>query len=268
MSGQRATWASAERLIGQLSDRDWLILTSLQAARLLTGDQLTRLHFDDLSIDTQHRTRRRVMQRLHELKIVSRLDRLVGGVRAGSTGWVYALDVLGHRLLQLHAGDSERSRLRHPWTPGQLFTMHALAIGELYVQLTEASRPGSFKLATFQTEPACWWPDGLGGYLKPDAFAVLSTESYDELLWLEVDRGTESLPTLRRKIATYVDFVERGQLGPREVLPHVVVTTPNEQRQASVSALLRKLGDVQMFMVCEFDKATNAIANLAGIRPP
>jgi hypothetical protein len=268
MSGQRATWASAERLMGQLSDRDWLILMSLQAARLLTGDQMTRLHFDNLSSNTQHRTRRRVMQRLHQLKIVSRLDRLVGGVRAGSTGWVYALDVLGHRLLQLQAGDAEHSRLRHPWTPGRLFTMHALAIGELYVQLTEASRSHSFELATFQTEPACWWPDGLGGYLKPDAFAVLSTDSYDELFWVEVDRGTESLPTLRRKIASYVNFVERGQLGPRQVLPHVLVTTPNEQRRASVSGLLGKLGDPQIFTVCEFDKATLAITELAGVKPP
>jgi hypothetical protein len=237
MSGQRASWDAVERRAVALSDRDWQIVRSLASCRVLSGDQLSRLHFADLSPLTQHRTRRRVLQRLTDWHVLTRLDRQIGGVRAGSTGWIFTLGPIGQRLIQLDAVQRPVGRTRTPWTPSLLFLKHSLAVAEVYVQLVERSKVGSFQLASFAAEPACWWPDGLGGWLKPDAFLRLRTAGYDELVWLEVDRGTESLPTLRRKLAGYLDFVQRGQLGPDGVLPHVVIAVPGQQRAESVAMI-------------------------------
>jgi hypothetical protein len=265
MSGQRATWASAERIAGKLSDRDWSVIKSLEAARVLTGHQLTRLHFTDLSDLTQHRTRRRVLERLTNLHVVTRLDRVIGGVRAGSTGWVFSLGTAGQRLVQLDANQRGVERIRSPWTPSTLFLRHSLDVAEIYVRLVESARNNNdFELTSFQTEPSCWWPDGLGGFLKPDALAVLSTTRYDELVWLEVDRGTESLPTLKRKLTIYSDFVHRGQLGPSDVFPHVVLSTPTEQRAMAVQAIADVIDPAhEIFTIVPFISITEHLLALA-----
>jgi hypothetical protein len=49
LNGQRVTWSATERLLPRLSDRDWSIIDSLESARVLSGHQLSRLHFHDLS---------------------------------------------------------------------------------------------------------------------------------------------------------------------------------------------------------------------------
>lgn len=274
MTAQHVTWAEAERIGERLSQRDWAVLRSLAAVRVLTGDQLTRLHFQDLSSRTRERVRRRVLARLTELQIVARLGRAVGGVRAGSSGWVYALDVAGQRLAQLDRGQrDDTGRLRRAWTPSVLFLGHSLAVAELYVRLVEQARGAAFTVAAFQAEPACWWPDGLGGFIKPDAFVALSTERFDELVWLEVDRGTESLPTLRRKLHGYLDFVERGQLGPRDAVPQVVVAVPDEHRYSGVQGLVQRFaGDIDgLFTVVTFSKTADYLTGLTlsqSNRPP
>ena len=48
--------------------------------------------------------------------------------------------------------------------------------------------------------------------------------------WIEVDLATEAVPTLRGKFLAYVDFVNRGQRGPADVVPRVLVTVPTEHR--------------------------------------
>ena len=264
MTGRRLTAAEAEHIASLLSDRDWAILRSLAAARMLTGHQLTRLHFHDLSAQTRDRVRRRVLERLTRLRIATRLGRIVGGVRSGSSGWIFALDLAGQRLAQAAAGPCT-GRLRRPWTPSALFLAHSLDVAELYVRLAEQARGQAFTVTTFQTEPACWWPDGLGGFIKPDAFVVLSTARFDELSWLEVDRGSESLPTIKRKLSDYLDFMARGQLGPRDVMPRVVVTVPDEPRLAAVEREADRLSSRTdgLFSVVTFAAAADFLARLA-----
>jgi hypothetical protein len=264
MSGQRITWRQAEQLRARLSDRDLAIVKSLDATRVLTGQQLTRLHFADLSPSTQDRTRRRVLQRLTEWRVLARLERVIGGVRAGSTGWVYRLDVAGQRLVQLATAEPPGGRIRPPWTPSLLFLAHSLAISEVYVGLVEATRTGTVRLSRFETEPASWWPDGLGGFLKPDAFLVLSGPSYDELVWLEVDRATESLPTLKRQLAAYLGFVTRGQLGPLGVMPHVVLSAPSPRRTADLQSLIDSLDIAnRLFRVSNAEDTPGLLIELA-----
>jgi hypothetical protein len=264
MSGQRTTWRQAEELKARLGDRDWQILHSLQCSRVLTGLQLTRLRFYDLSPDSQDRTRRRVMERLAGWQVVTRLDRVIGGVRAGSTGWIYSLGPVGQRLLLLEALERGQTRIRKPWTPSPLFLAHSLAISEIYVQLVEATRHGDVRLTSFDAEPNSWWPDGLGGFLKPDAFVVLSGPRFDELVWLEVDRATESLPTVRRQLTAYLGFVTRGQFGPSGVTPQVVLSTPNARRAADIRALIESLNSSnKLFRVAEATGTVRLLIDLA-----
>jgi len=266
VTAQRVTWAEVERLAARLSARDWRLVGDLARVRVATGSQLTRLQFHDLSPLTRDRVRRRVLTRLNNWHVVTMLERAVGGVRAGSAGAVYALGTAGQRLSQLAAANSlSMSRVRRPWTPSALFLNHSLAVAELYVQLIERTRSASFTVSHFEAEPMCWWPNGLGGFVKPDAFLVLSSNKYDELAWLEVDRGTESLPTVKRKLNEYLDFVARGQLGPRDVQPYVVVTTPDTKRRDALRQLVASLPHVpeELFTVVRHDEATDHLNGLA-----
>ena len=241
MTGVRFTAVAVEALWENLSERDRAILRDLARVRVLSGDQLTRLSFFDLAPSSRERTRRRVLARLVSLDAVATLDRRIGGVRAGSSGLVYSLGVGGQHLLPLlepQADEQSSRRARHPWTPGQLFLKHTLAIAELYVRLREATRPGAVALGTFVTEPVAWVPNGLGGWLKPDAYLTLHSDEYEDAWWVEVDRATESLPALNRKLRSYLDFVSGGQLGPDGVIPRVLLSVPDERREEGVRLAL------------------------------
>ncbi|WP_165938642.1 replication-relaxation family protein [Parafrankia sp. BMG5.11] len=235
-----------EQLVDQLSPRDRAILLDLARVRVLTGEQLTRLHFQDLSITTRDRTRRRVLARLAEHDLVTPLERTIGGARAGSAGLVFALGVTGQRALPLLASARDaagggESRARRPWTPGQMFLKHSLAISELYVQLHEAQAASQLVLGRFAVEAAAWWPDGAGGLLKPDASACVAHDDIEDSWFVEVDRATESPVTLGRKLRRYVDFARTGQLGPDGVTPRVLLTVPHERRMRDVRNLMARL---------------------------
>lgn len=262
MTSRRLSRAAAERLPEQLGERDRAIVGDLARVRVLTGDQLTRLHFHELSAKSRDRARRRVLARLAGLDLVTMLERRVGGVRAGSAGLVYALGVAGQHVVPLLDADGDGNparRPRQPWTPGRVFLAHTLAVAELYVRLVEATRAESFGLGTFLAEPASWTSNGLGGWLKPDAYAVLRAGDVEDSWWIEVDRATESLATLRRKLLAYLDFVNQGQLGPDGVVPRVLITVPNNKpkREIDVRELLVRLPEPadKLFSLTTFDRA-------------
>ncbi|MFD8492288.1 replication-relaxation family protein [Amycolatopsis sp. NPDC059657] len=267
MTRRRLTTVTLEMLRGQLSTRDLAVLADLAKVRVLSGDQLTRLHFADLSPSARDRTRRRVLSRLVGFGLVTTLERRIGGVRAGSGGLIYSLGAAGQRLTAVLVDPSARSanaRARHPWTPGRLFLNHTLAISELYVQLREAEQAGRFAILEFRTEPAAWHVDGHGGVIKPDAYAVLQSADVSDSWWLEVDRATESLPTLRRKLLAYTEFARDGQLGPDDVVPRVLVTVPDDHRRAAVQGLIQTLPDPggQLISVKNHPQATKHMSSV------
>lgn len=247
----------------QLSPRDRAILRDLQRVRLLTGRQLERLHFADLATaNARGSGRRRTMQRLVQLKLVATLDRRVGGVRAGSSGLIYRLDARAYRqavLWQEKPLDDLPVRLRRPWPLGWQFVCHGLAVSELYVRLRERERASGQRLHLFLGEPAAWY-----GGVKPDAFTVYDDGAWEVHRWLEVDRATESLPTLQRKLQRYLGLAAAGDAGPRGILPTVLVTVPDERRQRQVTDLIARLPDPasDLFAVTLFADA------FLGPRPP
>jgi hypothetical protein len=238
----RITNASLAALADQLSERDRAILADLERTRVLTGAQLQRLHFAPINQDSRARDRRRVLQRLTDLGLVSTLDRRIGGIRAGSAGHVYTLAPVGRRLQALQRGQQLIGRLRHPRTPGAPFLNHALAISDIYVTLIETSRHHDFHVSTFQGEPACWHPTGHNNqYLHPDAYLVLATSAHQDCWWLEVDQATESLPRIKRKCSSYLDFLVHGGVGPDAVPPRILFSAPDPQRVQAIKNTITKL---------------------------
>ena len=228
-------------LADRLGARDQAVMATLNQVQLATGHDLERLHFADLAEGRSRVvSRSRTLARLVRWRVLMALPRRVGGTGQGSTVTVYALDTAGIRLLHEQYRHDPAVRVRRPGVPGERFVKHVLATTGLYVDLVEADRAGRLVLREFRAEPR--WPDGLGSWLRPDAYAVVSRAGVDQLWWVEVDLATESLPTIRRKLRAYVDFWQRGGLGPRGVMPRVLVTVPSERRAADICDERRTLG--------------------------
>jgi hypothetical protein len=232
------------RLRGRLGSRDLVVLQSLAKLRLLTGDQLRRLHVADGSPVTQARRARALLQRLADLRLVVRLGRRVGGVRAGSSGYVYGLS--GHGQAVLAVDGPMGGRRRRVWETSPSFQDHVLDVAEVYVRLVEAERTDTAELLAFTAEPACWrtFP-GIGGQtviLKPDGFVRLAVGDFEHSTFIEVDRGTESVPTLVRKMGVYVAYWRSGiEQAEHEVFPRVLWLANSNRSVLGITRALRQV---------------------------
>jgi hypothetical protein len=242
MAERRVTWAVVRRIAEGLSDRDRAIVDDVARVRVLSGRQVERLHFTDLIGQHRDRTRRRALERLTALQLLTTLQRRIGGVRAGSAGQVFALGPAGQRLRALEAATELNGRAREPGTPTERFLAHNLVIAELYVSLREAADRGELTLTDFRAEPACWWRSSEGEWIRPDAVVVVGRGDIEDVWAIEVDQATESLPTLRRKLMVYLNLAASGEPGPRNgPLPRVLVSVPHERRLHDVRALVSNL---------------------------
>lgn len=233
----RLTASTVARLDHTLSDRERAVLSTLAVVKAASGRQLQRLHFH--GVPSAERQCRRFLARLVERRLLARLGRSVGGVRAGSAGWVYALDAAGQRLAA-----PEQYRWRRPYTPGPLFLRHRLAVTEVYVGLVEAERRGEVEVLAFATEPECWRRGG-GVRLKPDAAARLLLPNFEDVWFIEVDCGTEAPVTLARKCEAYRRYWQSGVEQERHgVFPAVVWLVPDPARyQMVVDVIARQPAD-------------------------
>lgn len=232
MSAPRLGAAGLRRLQDGLSQRDEAVVATVAAWRLVSARQLEVLHFlggpDGPSPLTAARTARRTLERLTRQRLLVRLGRRVGGVRAGSAAYVYALGPVGHRLL---GSGTPRPRFHEP---SSTFLDHTLAVVDVVVGLKQAERRGAVELLDLQGEPGCWRSYGaaLGPQsLRPDLFVRLGVAD-DELAWfVEVDRGTEHLPAIVRKARAYQAYyqggIEQASLG---YFPRVLWIVPDERR--------------------------------------
>lgn len=263
MNRPRLTPNRLASVTASLSERDLAIARTVADLRLVTSLQLRRLHFRDGAADTNARLARHCLQRLTRLRVLTRLERRIGGVRAGSAGYIYRLDVAGQNALQVTSG--RRRRLAEPGLP---FVTHTLAISELYVRLSEAAGTGQIDLLEFAAEPGCWrsffGPGGAAMRLKPDAFVRIGRGAFEDLWFVEVDCSTHGKGALAAKFRTYRQYWatgrEQAQWG--DVFPRVLWLVPNLTR-------LRQLLDVaaaqpaeswQLFTVRLFDEALDVMA--------
>jgi hypothetical protein len=226
--------------------------------RLINGQQLERLHFQEIVASARGRVRRRVLARLVAWRVLMTLDRRIGGVRAGSAGLVFMLDSAGQKLMTF-GGTEDQIDVRRATEPSTALFGHSLAITELYVALVELGRAEGLTVRSFSTEPACWWPNGLGSYLKPDAYFEIASHQYSDAWWLEQDMGSQHLPTIRRKLTTYLDFALSGQVGPSGVVPRLLISVRDDQRREAVNQVIQRLPSpaAQMLQVATSAKAAS-----------
>ena len=233
----RRGWSRREAAIGEsLSERDWAVLRSVAEHRFLVTRQVEQWHFHDHGSPLAGaRAARRVLRRLAGARVLDPLARRVGGVRAGSASYVWRVGPLGHRLLR--SRDLGPLTKRPPSEPGLRFLEHCLAVADVHLQLLTAEREGHVLLGRVQVEPACWRSyAGIGGErltLKPDLFAITTIGGYEDHWFIEVDRGTESLPTLLTQCQRYEAYRRSGrEQAMNDVFPLVVWIVLDEARQA------------------------------------
>lgn len=261
MSGpRRVRLPHVERLFGALSPRDWAIVSTLYRLHLASGLQLERLHFQELANRSKSVKRWQVLERLVNDRVLMPFERRVGGAASGSDKLCYTLDSAGQRLMRFRTNaEAPDIRVRRPRTPGDRFVAHTLAVSELYVALVELSRLAGFTVEQFDVEPR--WPDGLGGWLRPDAYVQLAYNGEQYSWWYEADMATESLPTVGTKLRSYLDFVQRGQLGPGGVMPWVLTGVPTQARLTAIQKEINKLEEPAsyLFRVAEFSDLTHVM---------
>ena len=253
------TAARLESIEAQLTPRDTAILQDVARLRLVSGLQLARLHFDTDS--SARRLSRLHLARLVHVRVLMRLDRRVGGVRAGSDGYLYALDVVGRRLVA-----PDRTRWWPTPTPGDPFTRHTLTVAEVYVRLVEAARRSEFALVAFDGEPACWrrfhGPGGARQVLKPDAFVITAAGGFEDHCFVEVDMATEATTRITAKARAYISYLRSGrEQAASGVFPQVVWLVPNERRRALVASALARI-DAEYWQLFAVRLLTDAVDGL------
>ncbi len=239
MTIRRIGHQDLQRLGTQLSERDCAIIRFLHQHRYATTSQLQRGFFrEHASQSAATRACVRVLDRLLTQRILARLERRVGGVRHGSASFVWCLDVIGDRLTR--ATDGARRRV---YEPSFAFLAHTLAVTDIHVQLTEAASTGAFHLTAVQVETEAWRPyvapGGAQRILKPDLMVTVSTDTYDDHWYLEVDLGTESLPVLLRKCRAYDEYRRTGRAQAEHgVFPRVLWLLPTPVRVERLTAAI------------------------------
>lgn len=237
-----------------LRERAITVLELLYTFRLLTTHHVRRLQGYEDTINDRQRVGH-LMRGLLRYKLVRQLKRVKGGRGGGSEPGVYALAHAGRTFL-------DRIRpLKHPrpaWEISTRFQRHRLSGSELYVQLVELVRESQGEkylaqrasLETFSGEPKAWRHfTGMGGELvrlKPDAYVRLRIGKWVLRAFVEIDLGTESLPTIRKKFERYLAYrasgVEQRRTrkidGKPGIFPVVVLFVPDERRKQNIERVL------------------------------
>lgn len=211
---QRISASAIDVINSRLSDRDRAILRSVNEHQFLTVHHIETLHFDTIAPNARSRITRRVLARLRGLRVLDTLDRRIGGIRAGSQGLIYHVGVAGDRLLERPTRRGARLR----YDPSARFLAHRLAVADAHTALIAADRDSAIELIDAAVEPATWRTyTGLGAArrtLKPDLFAETAMNSASGDLarawFIEIDLGTEHIPTLLTKCREYETYRQTG----------------------------------------------------------
>lgn len=232
VSGGRVGRRGLEALRSQLSQRDLAVVASVERFKMVRSRHVEALHFfDHATALTAARTARRTLERLVGHRVLTRLGRRIGGVRAGSAGFVYALGPVGHRLLR----DDATRRWREP---SEAFVNHTLAIADLAVAVITADREDVTELVDLETEPTCWRAyTTLAGAatVRPDLYLVTARGDTEWSWFIEIDLGTESATAIARKARVYNDYYNTGiEVDRRGVFPKVLFVADTHRRAGLV----------------------------------
>ena len=268
---RRYSAQSFAALADSLSEREQVVVRLVARLQLVSHRQIAlALRAGSVASPESHaRDVRRLLAKLTDADVLARLERRVGGVRAGSAGFVYHLGPLGQRLIAYWRGDGLVRGRRRP-EPGLGYVDHRLAVSQLYIDLLLSERLGGLVLADFDAEPECWRPYvdryGARAVLKPDAYARADVGLYEHHWFFEVDLGTESSTVLWRKVQAYWDYFRAGvEQATHDVFPQVVFATTNEVRRQRIVAACLHLPEEAwpLFAVTTLDKVIDLVLGRA-----
>ncbi|MCB1302621.1 MAG: replication-relaxation family protein [Tetrasphaera sp.] len=248
----------------QLSERDWRVLDDLHQHGFLTTAHICGLDFGPhATADTAARTTRRVLARLARDRLIESLPRRQGGPLGGSTPAVWRLTSAGRRIRETH-----RPALR-ALTPTHQRVLHSLAVADLHVSVRHAAATTD-QAVEVALEPTCWRSfHGLGGErrtVKPDlAITVHGHDAqgpYVDRWFIEVDLGTEHLPTLIAKSRAYHEYYLSGsETKDGRAFPLVLWACSEEQRVSQLARAVARTSGLkpQMFRYCTLDQGDDVI---------
>ena len=229
------------------------LLALVAAHRFATTTQLARLTaLEYASSASALRQTQRHLASLTQQRLLTSLERRVGGWQGGSAVTIWAATTRGHRLVAVDEGD-EVPRRQRPREVSTTFLDHLLAITEVRTSIEEAVRQETDTEATVALEPDCWCtalsPSGQVQVLRPDLAVTITSPAYEDRYLVEVDRATENPG---RVIATCWRYQEHqatsAQASDGGVFPLVVWLVPNDRRRlrleraiAHSTGLLREL---------------------------
>jgi len=274
MSARRVSGRRLEELDRLLTDRDKAILRSLQKCRYLTSGQVQRLHFTEHSSQTAAiRAANRGLVKLQDRQLIESLERRIGGAKAGSGAYVWALTEAGTKLLRIGAvNNADMSRKRF-FSPTPTFLEHYLAVAEAYVQLTEVCGRNNMKMVIAELEPLSWRgfnsESGKPVSLKPDLFAVVINGKYEDRWFIEIDLATESSVVILDKCKRYVQYYKTSKEQQESgVFPLVLWITPSLKRKESLQRHItdsKELGMKSIFRVITADEYETALCGMEAL---
>jgi Replication-relaxation len=214
--------ASIAALGSRLTERDRQVALDCYEHRVLTTEQLRRLHFR-----SARRTRRR-LELLYQLRVLDRF-RPPKPRGEGSSPYHWILDEAGAHIAAEALG-LERSDLR--WRRQAAIALarssiltHQLEVNEFFTRLATDAREVGGRLAAWWGERRC--RAALDGAAAPDGYGVLELPGRAPLgFLLELDRGTEDHERLRQKLRRYAKALPRSPLAEQAPLVLIAVPTP------------------------------------------
>jgi hypothetical protein len=234
----RISQKQIQQIEQDIGERDRNILKSLQKCRYLTSNQINRLHFTNSPTpNAAIRAANRNLRKLTDYGVIEALRRRIGGARAGSGSFVYALTDAGYKVLHLHKADYlPRKRFTEP---SPLFLEHTLLSSEAYIQLKTICERDGMNLADLQFEPTCWrWDSGKKKKsvpLKPDLFATTHSGEYEDCWFIEIDRDTEPFSAVLNKCDRYIEYRKTGaEQEKRGIFPYVLWIVPSVKRKDGI----------------------------------
>ena len=231
------------------------LLALVAVHRFATTTQLARLTaLEYASSASALRQTQRHLANLAQQRLLTSLERRVGGWQGGSAVTIWAATTRGHRRVAAENGeDEEVPRRQRPREVSTTFLDHLLAITEVRTSIEEAVRQEADTEAAVALEPDCWRtalsPSGQVQVLRPDLAVTITSPAYEDRYLVEVDRATENPG---RVIATCWRYQEHQATSARAndggVFPLVVWLVPGDRRRhrleraiAHSTGLLREL---------------------------
>ena len=211
------------------------LLALVAAHRFATTTQLARLTaLEYASSASALRQTQRHLANLAQQRLLTSLERRVGGWQGGSAVTIWAATTRGHRLVATGEGD-EVPRRQRPREVSTTFLDHLLAITEVRTSIEEAVRQEADTEATVALEPDCWRtalsPSGQPQVLRPDLAVTITSPAYEDRYLMEVDRATENPGRVIATCWRYQEHQATSAQASDDVFPLVVWLVPTDRRR-------------------------------------